>query len=226
MRSKAIFGLQVAIVALAAWWVALPSLRGTWLWDDDTYVTDNAALRSPGGLWRIWFDPPGVNYFPVTFTAQWLQWHWWGNDPLGYHCTNVALHLVSCFLIWRLLQKLGLRRAWLGGLLFAVHPVTVESVGWISELKNTLSLPPLLLAMIAYVDFDAGKRSRYSAALFWFVVAMLCKSTVVMFPFVLLLYAWWRRGRLQPADFRAGAAFFAVALILGLVSVSSRNTAG
>jgi hypothetical protein len=152
--------------------------------------------QSPTGLWSIWFEPGSqLDYYPIKASVQWLQWHLWGMDTLGYHLTNVVLHILSALLVWRLLSKFGLRLAWLGGLIFAIHPVQVESVAWIAELKNTLSLPPFLLAMCAWIDYEErGKAKDYFLALGLFLVAMLCKLTVVLFPLVILLYAWWRRG--------------------------------
>jgi tetratricopeptide (TPR) repeat protein len=118
------------------------------------------------------------------------------------------------------LSKFDLRLAWLGGLIFAIHPIQVESVAWIAELKNTLSLPPFLLAMCAWIDFDArGKRRDYFLALGFFLVAMLCKPTMAMFPVVILLFAWWKRGRIGWRDARVSAPFFVVSLVLGFVTV-------
>jgi tetratricopeptide (TPR) repeat protein len=179
-------------------------------------------VHDPSGLWKIWLlrsDIPDVN-FPLKVSVIWLQWQLWGADTLGYHLTNVFLHILSALLVWRLFSKFGLRLAWLGGLILAIHPVQVESVAWISELKNTLSLPPLLLAMCAWIDFeDHGKKRDYFLAFGLFLAAMLCKPTMVMFPLVILLYAWWKRGRIGWNDVKAGAPFFVVSLGLGLVTV-------
>ena len=124
-----------------------------------------------------------VDYYPLLSSAEWIEWHLWHQATLGYHLVNIFLHVVSALLVWRLLDKLGLRLAWLGGLLFAIHPVQVESVAWMAELKNTLSLPPFLLAMCAYIDFDEqGKRQDYFLAIGLFISAMLCKTTMAMFP--------------------------------------------
>jgi len=146
--------LPALLILAAGLWVYGPALRGGWIWDDVEVVTQNALLRDPAGLGKIWVAPGGPDYFPLTTTVQWLEWRTWGDDPVGYHAVNLALHILSAFLFWRLLARLGLRQAWVGGLLFAVHPLAVESVAWITELKNTLSLPFLLLAMIAYVDCE------------------------------------------------------------------------
>ena len=212
--------IRAALIALAGCWVFSPALRGPWIWDDDLYITGNTLLRSAAGLGKIWCSPTGVNYFPITFTLQWLEWQAWGDNPVGYHCVNIGLHLLGSFLLWRLLFKLDIRHAWLGGLIFAVHPLAVESVAWISEQKNTTSLPLLLLATGAWIDYDRERsRGAYVTSVLLFLAAMLCKSTVAMFPFVLLLYAWWRRGRIGLSDLKASIPFFAVSLGLGLVTV-------
>ena len=212
--------IQAALIILAGACVYGQTLRGGWLWDDNQEVTQNAVLPDPAGLAKIWAGTAGADYFPLKTTVQWLEWRLWGADPAGYHAVSLALHLLSALLFWRLLRRLGLRAAWAGGLLFAVHPLAVESVAWAAELKNTLSLPLLLFAMTAYVDFDAsGDRGAYRRSLGWFLLALLAKSSVVMFPFVILLHAWWRRQRIGRADFRASAPFFGLSLVLGLITI-------
>jgi len=212
--------LQAALliaVTLACFW---PALRGGWLWDDDLEIVRSPFIRAAGGWWKPWVSPAGMDYFPLKDTLHWFQWRLWGDAVLGYHVSNVCLHLLSALLLWRLLDKLGAPQAWLGGLLFAVHPVAVESVAWISEFKNTASFPPLLLGLGAWVDYDERRRPRdLWLALAWFVVAMLCKTSVVMLPFFLLLLAWWRRRRIGLSDLLAAAPFFAVSLVLGLVTL-------
>jgi Tfp pilus assembly protein PilF len=213
--------LQVVVIAAAVLTIFWPVLHGDWLWDDDADVSDNIVIKSSTGLWSIWFVPGSqLDYYPIKASVQWVQWHLWGMDTLGYHLTNILLHIVDSLLVWRLLSKLNLKFAWLGGLLFAIHPANVESVAWIAELKNTLSQIPFLLAMIAWIDFDKnGKRQDYLLSLAWFLVAMLCKTTMALFPVVILLYAWWRRGRIGWGDAKASVPFFAVSLILGVVTL-------
>jgi tetratricopeptide (TPR) repeat protein len=210
-----------AAIALAIGWVLWPALGGGWIWDDISEVTGNATLRNCAGLRHIWFAPPGPDYLPVKSTVQWLEWHLWGAAPAGFHWANAGFHFAGSLLVWRVLARLGVRFAFLGGLLFAIHPVAMESAAWISEQKNTLSLPLLLLATDAYLDFDSNPRAWPAYARAWalFVAAMLAKSSVVMFPAVLLLHAWWKRGKLTRRDFAVSAPFFAVSLLLGLVTV-------
>lgn len=217
--------LQAVLIIAAALWAFAPAFHGDWLWDDYE-IREDLTLHSGPGLGKIWFAPATPDYYPLEATFLWLQWHLWHENLFWYHLTNVGLHLLGAFLVWHLLKRLGVRLAWLGGLLFAVHPLVVESVAWVAELKNTLSLPPLLLAMDAFIDYsdsaDAGaanaRRHLIRSAL-WFLAAMLCKSSVVMFPVILLLYAWWRRGRIGCADLRAAAPFLAISLALGIVAI-------
>src|SRR5262245_2959178 len=116
-----------------------PALHGGFVWDDETHITDNATLRSWAGLAELWFQPGATcQYYPLSFTGFWLGYHLWGLNPLGYHLLNVGLHGMGAVLLWQLLERLRVRGAWLAGALFALHPVCVMSVAWMTELKNTL----------------------------------------------------------------------------------------
>jgi Flp pilus assembly protein TadD len=218
--------LQAGVIATAVFAIYGSILRGDWLWDDNLDITENRITHSPTGLWRIWFEPGSqTDYYPIKASVQWVQWHLWGMDTFDYHLTNVLLHLIGSLLVWRLLHKLGLKFAWLGGLLFAVHPVQVESVAWIAELKNTLSLPLFLLSMCAWIDYEKqGRRRDYRLALGFFLIAMLCKTTMVMFPLVILLYAWWKRGQIHQSDIKSSLPFFALSLLLGLITLTLLKT--
>jgi len=214
---------RAALIVAAGLWVFWPALHGGWLWDDDFYISQNPLLNDPDRLWKIWFEPGTfVEYYPFEATVQFGQWLLWGADTFGYHLTNVVLHLISSLLVWRLLDKFGLRLAWLGGLIFALHPMQVESVAWIVELKNTLSLPPFLLAMCAWIDFEENRKTQdYLLALGLFLVAMLCKISMTPFPLVILLYAWWKRGRIGWRDGLASAPFFVISLVLAEMTIQA-----
>ena len=213
--------LRVALIVGMVIWIYWPSLHGGWIGDDTWYITTNPLLRDPWRLWKAWFEPGSwVEFYPIEESVQWFQWLLWHYDTFGYHVTNVVLHIVSSLLIWHLLSKFGLRLAWLGALLFAVHPEVVDSVSEIVELKNALSLPPFILAMCLYMDYEETHSRRcYLWSLTFFLVAMLCKITMAPFPFVILLYAWWKRGRITWNDVKATLPFFVISLALGMTTI-------
>jgi Tfp pilus assembly protein PilF len=215
--------LSAAVLVVLTWWVYAPALPGDWLWDDGRLITENPLMHEPDGFWKIWLRPQSsVEYYPLTATVERIEWSLWGMHPLGYHVVTLAVHIVNVLLVWRLFGKIGLLLAWWGALLFAIHPVQVESVAWIAELKNTLSLMFCLLAMCAWIDFDNREGGRdYFFALGFFTLAVLAKLTVVMLPVVLLLYAWWRHGGITRNDLRRCAPFFMTALAVGLVTIGS-----
>lgn len=208
--------LKALTIIGAVLWIYLPVLHGGWLMDDDFYFYKNPLLNDPHRLWKAWFEPGTfIEYYPIEQSVQWAQWQLWHENTLGYHLTNILLHAFCSLLVWRVLTKFNLRLAWLGGLLFAVHPAVVESVAWMVEFKNTLSLPPLLLAICFYIEYENHRRkSDYYLALASFLVAMLCKISMSPFPAVLLLYAWWRRGRIDWKDIKATIPFFIVSVVL------------
>ncbi len=220
-------GAALVLLVLA---VYLPSLRGGFVWDDLLLVQQNPLVKGELSLRTIWFSTD----FPLSNVALWLEWLVFGQHAPGYRLVNALLHAASCVLLWRLLARLQIPGAWLGAALFAVHPVAVGSVAWISEIKNTLSLPFYLLSAGWFLDFEkrhaAGQESRarldYGLSLGAFGVALLAKTSTVMLPVLLLGCAWWQRGRLAKADGWRTAPHFALALAFGLLTVwfQSRQT--
>src|SRR5947209_9895761 len=142
------------IVAVATVLVYQPAWDAGFIWDDDRYVTHNPLLQAPDGLWRIWFslDAPS-QYFPLTYTILRLARAIWGLNPTGYHALSLFLHIANAVLVWRILLRLGVPGAWLAAAMFAVHPVQVESVAWISELMNVLMRFFFLLAVSMWAEY-------------------------------------------------------------------------
>jgi tetratricopeptide (TPR) repeat protein len=207
---------QAFAIVAASFVIYWPALNGGLIWDDVWYITENPLLHNAAGLGKLWTTPGSwVEYYPLNQTVLWISYQLWGEQPLGYHLLSLALHVISALLVWRLLSQFGLRLAWLGGLLFAIHPVQVPSVAWICELKNTASLPPALLAMSAWIEFEKHERPRdYWLAFLFYVISMLGKITLAPFPAVMLLYAWWLRGRNDSRDIKRMMPFFLIACVL------------
>ena len=209
----------VALVAIAY----APIYGGGFVWDDPLLIDKNPLVLQTLTWRTIWFQVD----FPLTEFVLWLEWLAWGKNPLGYHIVNVALHAVGCLLVWRVLARLRVRAAWCGALLFALHPVGVASAGWISELKNVLSLPFFLLSLDGFLEYEShAARSSRAKASTWlavslplFVLALFSKTSTVVLPLILLLCCWWNRGRISREDVRRSAPFFVLALGFGLLSV-------
>ena len=143
--------LLTAALVLAVFAAYAPSLSGGFLWNDSDYVT-SGPLQSFGGLRRIWLEVGATQqYYPVLHTAFWVEHRLWGDEPLGYRIANVLLHSLAALLLVAVLRRLAVSGAWFAGFLFALHPVCVESVAWISEQKNTLSLVFYLAAALLYL---------------------------------------------------------------------------
>ncbi len=221
-----------ALLAVAVVIVYLRTLSHGFIWDDDLHVTANPRIIGPQGLKEIWTSA-AANYFPLVLTNFWLQHALWGLQPFGYHAVTVACHAIAAVLLWRVLLALRVPGAWLGAALWALHPVQVESVAWISELKNTQSAIFFLLSILYFVRWldDAeqrpARRADYALALFFGLLAILSKPSTVMLPVALGLCAWWRRGALRVRDAVALAPLFALsALASGWTIWEQRSHSG
>ena len=225
--NKAARFLALILITLV---VYIPAMSAGFIWDDDQEIYANTSLRDTKGLVEIWTGAKSADYFPLKTTLLWVEYQLWGHDaqfhdiPYAYHVSNILVHVVDVLLLWLVLSQLRIPGAWLASLLFAVHPVHVESVAWIAEHKNTLSLLFFLLSINAWVKFeDTGKQKHYNWALVHFLAALLCKTHVVVLPAVLLLLTWWRSGNLTKRDFKRSIPFFALAFLLGVVTVYFQN---
>ncbi len=216
-----ILGLVLFACTIAVYY---PARNGGFLWDDDDYVTKNSLLTAPDGLRRIWFslDSPS-QYFPLVYTTFRIERHLWGLNPSGYHWVNILLHATNAFLVWKLLARLKVRGAWAAAMIFALHPVQVESVAWITERKNVLMAFFFLLTLHSWIAFSDNEAKRrwifYVLALASYVLALSAKTTACTLPAAILSILWlqkkaigWRRiGQLIP--------FFVLGLGMGLVTV-------
>jgi len=198
----------------------LPALNAGFIWDDDRYVVKNALVRAADGLPAIWFSGGTKDFYPLLYSSFWLQWRLWGDHPFGYHAVNILLHAVNAVLLGFVLKRLRVAGAWIVAALFAVHPLNVESVAWVSQQKNTLAMVMLLLAALAWLRWCAQERLRgYAGALVFFVGSLLAKPVAIMFPAVLLLHAWWRRRGAWRTTLLETLPFFALSAFYGAVTV-------
>jgi len=210
----------------------IPAMRGGFVWDDDMYLTRNPLITAPDGLSRIWFslDSPS-QYFPLVYTVFRTEHSLWGFNPLGYHVVNVFLHIANALLLWLILRRLSIPGAWLAAAIFALHPVNVESVAWITELKNVLSTIFYLLSVLAWIQFldQSGNRRRlyYALGLASCALALFAKTTACTIPAVLLIVLWIRRERIDARRIVQVMPFVIMGMAMALLSIWwERNHAG
>jgi tetratricopeptide (TPR) repeat protein len=216
--------LLALLIVVATVFAYQQAWHAGYIWDDDIYVTTNQLLTAPDGLKRIWFslDSPS-QYFPLVYTTFRLEHALWGLHPAGYHWVNIILHALNALLVWRLLQALQVPGAWLAAAIFALHPVHVESVAWITERKNVLMGLFFLLALLAWQRFVAGeergRRWAYAAALFCYLLALFSKTTACTMPAALLLMLWLQHRRITWQRVLQVVPFVLLGIVMGLVTI-------
>ena len=165
----------ILLAPLATVLIYLPAMSGRMIWDDYYYLqAPDAVVRDTHALQKIWLEPKAnLQYYPVTFMVFYWEQKWMpvfapgASDiaktyfypsqqdyaPPGYHWVNVLIHAANVLLLWAVLAMLRIRGSWAVALLFGLHPLNVESVAWISELKNVWSAVFALTALLAYMKF-------------------------------------------------------------------------
>ncbi len=233
----------VALIVLAAFLAYFPALSGGFIWDDELLLTNNELIKAADGPYRFWCTTEALDYWPVSNTALWIEWRLWGMNSIGYHVTSLILHILGTLLLWVVLRKLSIPGEFLAAMIFAVHPVNVESVAWIAQRKGLLAMLFCLLSILCYLRqffsscSDNAQRSRHTPCAdtahgacglligrwYWlslgaFVLAMLSKGSVAVLPVLLLIIVWWQRP-LTSRDIVRSVPFFMVAVVLAGVNV-------
>ena len=217
-----IAGAGLLVVLVVAYF---PVLQNGFIWDDDRHLTDNPFVTNFDGLKPLWLDVRSTQqYYPLISTSFWMEYQLWGLDPLGYHIDNVLLHAMNAIVLWRILVFLGVPAAWLVSAIFALHPVHVESVAWITERKNLLSGFFYLLSLYTFLRFYFPGQSVFSSenpvknrsavlygvSLFFFIFALFGKSITCTLPATVLLLFWWKQNRIHLKIIQLMVPFFAV----------------
>jgi len=199
-----------------------PALSAGFIWDDDDYVTENPLLHAPDGFERIWLsmDAPS-QYFPLVYTAFRIEYGLWGLDPFGYHLISVLFHAANALLLWLLLRRLEIAGAWFAAAVFALHPVHVESVAWVAERKNVMSLFFSLASLLAWLRFveprGSSERRFYLVSLVCYALALSSKVTACTLPAAQLLLLWLRGHSIDRRRIAQIVPFVALGVAMGLV---------
>ncbi len=206
--------ILIIVLTFAAY---IPAMQGGFIWDDDMYVENNPRVNTDEGLWRSWTTSENPQYYPLVFTTLWIEHQLWGLNPAGYHIVNVTLHVINALLVWLILHRLGVRWAWLAGAIFALHPVHVESVAWITERKNVLSGMFYLLSLLTFLRFrEYRKTGLYLVSLLLFIAALLSKTVTVSLPAAILIIYWWQGWRIRKRELLLLSPFFIIGMGMGL----------
>jgi tetratricopeptide (TPR) repeat protein len=221
-RAAALFLIAATVLAY------LPVFSAGFVWDDYTSLTGNLLIKAADGLGRFWATTQPTDYWPVTYSVLWAEWRLWGLHATGYHADSVILHVVEALLLWSVLRRLRIPGAYLAALLFALHPVNVESVAWIAQRKNLLAMLFSLLTLEAFLRSGAaepaaatptrGSGPWYGLSLAAFLLALLSKGSVAMLPFILVGVIAWRK-RLTRIDFLRLAPFFAASVLFVAIDI-------
>src|SRR6267154_3944742 len=220
-RDYLILALLLAVTTILAY---QPAWHGGFIWDDDAYITNNELLTAPDGLRRIWFslDSPS-QYFPLVYTMFRFEHSWWGLSPIGYHFVNILLHLANALILWSLLARLRVPGAWLAGAIFALHPVQVESVAWITERKNVLMGFFFLLTLLSWIAFVDERTKRpwlfYGLALILYLLALSAKTTACTLPAALFLILWLENQRISWKRIFQIVPFVVLGLAMGSLAI-------
>lgn len=204
-----IFVFALVALLLGAYW---PALRGAFIWDDVDLIRNNPLVTTPAGLRLIWFGRDATDFWPVANSFFWLEWQLWSDHVLPYHLANLTLHLANCLLLLFLLRRIAVPFAPVIALLFALHPMNVEAVAWIFQLKTLLSTFFVLVSAHFFV------RDRRFPAVAGFALALLSKVSVVTWPIALFVYDF-RRERSLKRSLVKTAPFFFLSLFAGFINV-------
>ncbi len=214
------FWLLTILLVTATLIAYTPVWHAGFIWDDADHLTDNPLMTAPHGLRMIWSSVATSRYYPLTLTTFWVEHRLWGFNPLPYHLVNIALHALSGVLIFLVLLRLRVTGAWLAAMLWVLHPVNVESVAWVAELKNTQSAVFCFMSVLCFLRFQAqGKLRWYALAVLCGVAAMLSKPSTVVLPLVLLLCVWWQQRRWRLTDILQVSPLFLVSCFLSARTV-------
>ena len=221
-RQDALAFLVLGLLAVVPYLPAM--LWGGFVWDDGI-ISKADPVRDVSGLWRIWFSPSAIeneaHYWPLVYTTFWLEHKLWGFDPTGYHIVNVLLHLANTLLLWHLLRRLAVPGAWVVAAVFAVHPLHVDSVAWVIERKDVMSGLFYLAAVLTYMRLvEQSNPRRYAGSLALYAAGLLSKSIVVTLPVALLIWHWWKQGRVTSADLLRLVPFGVVGLVITVGDLS------
>lgn len=216
---------MLAGIVLFSLIVLFPVLKADFVnWDDDIYITENPLLVNLGENLKTYFtEPIASNYHPLTILSLAIDFQITGMEPFWYHLVNLIFHLLNTVLVFYFILQISRQKqdvALIVALLFAIHPLHLESVAWISERKDVLYTFFFMLSLILYLRFlEKPKITLIALSLFMFVLSALSKPAAVTLPVVLILLDWYMERKVNVKSLVEKIPFFIIAFIIGYLTV-------
>lgn len=215
------------IIVLISFLAYLPVLHNGLLdWDDYGYIKNNPLIFSIN-LKEIFSHNVMWNYHPLTILTLAVEYHFFGLNETGYHAVNLSLHLLNVILVFYSISLLSdnVEVALITSLLFGIHPMHVESVAWVAELKDVLYTFFFLSAYISYLKYLKNPKPKYYCiALLLFSASLLSKAMAASLPLVLLLTDYFKGRMINKKILLEKVPFFLLAIIFGVVAVYAQGT--
>lgn len=218
-----------AMLILLVFFAYSAAVNGPWIWDDSSWLTENPAVQHHDLSW-IWRGYRSASqYYPLTVSTYWFEYRLWGFWLPGYRIVNILLHATSAFLLWKLLTRLKIPGATLAAFIWAIHPIQVETVVWITERKNTLSGVFFFTALLTWMEVVNPQATRqrkkwmYLATICLYLAALLSKTSTFFLPVAMIGVAWIQTGKLQARHIARTVPFFVIGFLMGLFTMHSEH---
>jgi len=193
-------------------------------WDDPEMVFKNKAVQS-FDIKTLFTNHYVGNYIPITMLVHSITWLLFENNDTGHHLVNILFHLINGVLVYLITNKL-FKQNWLANLtciVFLLHPLQIESVGWISELKTVLASTFLLLSLLQYIKFSETKKQKfYVVAFLFFCLGCLSKSSVVVLPILLILLDIFQTKTISLKYSINKIPFLIISVVIGILTVKTQ----
>jgi len=223
---------HIPLILIITFIIYIPALSAGFVnWDDPDYVGGNSYLiRDLSRLPELLSTPVQGNYHPLTMLSLAFNFAISGDKEWSYHLFNLIFHLINCFLVYRfilLLSKNNSLIALVTSLLFAIHPLHVESVAWISERKDVLYALFFIAGHISYTKYiDASSKKQYWLTLLFVILSLMSKPAAVIFPISLFCIDILRRRQFSFKLIIEKIPFFIPVIIMGLLTIKAQKTVG
>ncbi|MFH0866637.1 MAG: tetratricopeptide repeat protein [Bacteroidota bacterium] len=208
------------------------SLFNDFAWDDEMYILNNPFIRdfSISGIKAIFSSFYFCNYHPLTTLTYLFEYNFFGLYPLPYHILNVLLHLLNTWLVYKITEKLSENKitVLVVSLFFAIHPMHVESVAWISERKDVLFTSFYLLSILVYLRYlkCEKKLKYYIGTLLLFIFSLLSKPSAVTLPVLLIVIDVYQNRKINTKILLEKIPFFLLSILFGVLTIMAQKSMG